>query len=624
MALNCTAVLADAILIQSILRTPTSYFRLYRNYFVAIYAFFLAFPLRELVLFFSPDEILLRLFGQFIVVSAVSIAILWGYLATKLYMHPQRFSLRDLLTFPVSRIDFGFFLYLVPMAATLAASLILPDAVVTSPAIVAVYFPSGETYRIVGYSSLFLAIASFVIVAFVAYPMMVLFYLRSQLKDREVRQALRVIAVCFGAISVMLLAFNALATFGYDVLGVTHIASIGLLFVVVRAFTRPTFLKAFLGVVPALDPILSSRREDKLVLIYRSQDEKFGPISRYIADGIDREALVVYFHREGEAIVREGLSRNGLGSRQLPLKGNLRMYSLQTLYRGEGIADEEAAIAHCRELASEAKTAGKAGLRVIIDYGDQTKRPLQKFVEHITDRRWTTADHYVDILMTFANSAFQKGQETALSMLRSRVQVSDLSESMDVFSRTVGLSHSEIAGRKILLEYSPVSDYERVLHSIVAESTSNFERTVVFTRRDSPLHSIIGEVAGLKTFVLTSRVSYPKVEGENRVLLPVYDSSLLLDAFNRTIEAYVGTPFTIIFDSISHYVHAFGPDRAYSFVRQALELIISNKITAIFLLNAGAHDERTVLTFENLFDLELVCREGARVPEVRKKLTVTG
>ncbi len=509
------------------------------------------------------------------------------------------------------------------MAATLAASLILPDAIVTSPGIVAVYFPSGETYRIVGYGSLFLAIASFVIVAFVAYPMMVLFYLRSQLKDREVRQALKIIAVCFGAISVMLLAFNALATFGYDILGVTHMASIGLLFVVVRAFTRPTFLRAFLGVVPALDPILSSRGDDKLILIYRSQDEKFGPISRYITDGIDHEARVVYFHREDEATVREGLLRNGLGRSLFQLKGKLLVYSLQHLYKGEGIADEEAAIEYCRELASDAKAAGKTGLRVIIDYGDLIKRPVQKFVEHLTDRRWTAPDHYVDVLMTFTSSAFQKGQESALTMLRSRIQVSDLSESMDVFSRTVGLSHSEIMGRKILLEYSPVSDYERVLRSIVAESTSNFERSVVFTRRDSPLHSIIGEVAGLKTFVLTSRVSYPKVESENRVLLPVYDSSLLLDAFNRTIEAYAGAQFTIIFDSISHYVHAFGPDRAYSFVRQALELIISNRITAIFLLNVGAHEEKTALIFENLFDLELVCREGARIPEVRKKLTIT-
>jgi hypothetical protein len=113
------------------------------------------------------------------------------------------------------------------------------------------------------------------------------------------------------------------------------------------------------------------------------------------------------------------------------------------------------------------------------------------------------------------------------------------------------------------------------------------------------------------------------MESENLVLLPSYDTSLLLDALNKTIEAYAGSPFTILFDSISHFVFTIGPERTYSLVRQALELMISNRITAIFSMNSKAHDLKIVSTFENMFDLEIVCELGMRVPEVRKKLAVT-
>ena len=621
-ALNVAAVIADAIMILLLLRTPTSYFRSFRSYFIAIYAFFLSFPFREFVLFFAPEEALLKYSTQFMVASAVSIAILWGHLTSRLYSHPRSFSFRGLVSDPGRPVNFGFFLYLLPMALTLAASLVVPDALLTGPGREAIYPLSGPSYQVVGYGSSFLAVAGSLIVAFVGYPQILLFYLRSQLKDREVRQSLKTIAVCFGAISVLLLAFNALAAFGYSILGITHIASVSLLIMVVRSFNQPSFLKAFFGLAPVLEPIPILRRQGHLILVYRSQDDKFSPFSRHLSEALSQPVSAVFFHREDEEVVREGLSRNGLNVRDHLLNGKLRLIRLDSLYQGEGLADEEAAIEFCNNLASEGRTVGKEGLRIMIDYGDLTKRPSQKFVDHLTDERWTSPDRYLSVLMAFTSNAFQ-GQETAFATLKSKVQVLDLTESIDLFSRTLGLSHREIVGKKILFEYDPLSDYERVLRSLLAESRSNIERIVVFTRRESPLHSIIGEQPGLKTFVLTSRVSYPKIEKQDRVLLPAYDSSLLLDAFNKTIETYAGTPFTIIFDSITHYIHTIGPERANSLVRQALELMISDKITALFLINVGAHDQRTVLTFENLFDMELVYRQGARVPELRRKMSAT-
>jgi hypothetical protein len=303
------------------------------------------------------------------------------------------------------------------------------------------------------------------------------------------------------------------------------------------------------------------------------------------------------------------------------LKGALRIPPLGELYPARGLLDETP-LQLVQQLAVEAKTLGNDGLRVILDYDDFVVRPLQKFVQHLTDPRWTSRDHSLHVLMAFSSAAF-RGEEASLAELERKVRTVDLSESRDTFSQTVGLSHQEISGRKLLLESHPQADYERVFKSLLAETASNFERTVVFTRRDSPIYSLAIRHPGTKIFVLTSRVSFPKMENENLFLLPTYDTSLLLDALNKTIEAYSGSSFTIIFDSISHFVFTLGPERTYSLVRQALELMISDKITAIFSMNSKAHDQKVLSTFENMFDIELICEPGTRNPEVRKKQIVT-
>jgi hypothetical protein len=381
-------------------------------------------------------------------------------------------------------------------------------------------------------------------------------------------------------------------------------------------------LRAFLGLVPSLGPNPVVMRGDQIVLIYENDQSKITPVARFVNEGVNQQNRVLYFHSSDEASAREELSSNGVDVKHNLTKGNLRLPSISSLYQGENLLDEEAAIGQVQELANETRALGKNGLRIIIDYGDTTKRPYQKFVNHIADRRWSTPDHFVQVMMTFANRAFENEQAT-LDMLKSKVPVIDLTESSDVFSRTVGLSHDEIAGQKILLEYDPLSGYEKILRSLATEAASNFEKVVLFTRMDSPIHSAMEDELGLKMFVLTSRVSYPKVESENVVLIPAFDSSLILDSMNKTIEAYASTPFTIIFDNISHQIFTLGTERAHSFVRQGLELMVSNRITGVFLLNYPAHDTKTVSMFENLFDLELISRPGARIPEVRKKLGLT-
>ena len=608
-------------MIRSLVKDPLSYFQSYKNYFVAIYLAFLAFPVEDLVVIATSQPVWMQSALQSVITSGALIATIWGYVATKLYLYPEQLSLRRILSSPFRAVFLFFAIYLVPMILGIVVAWTVPSAISTGPAVQVTYVFEGITLPSAVTGPIMLAIGVALVSAFTIYPFAVLSRLRSQLRDKDVRGALRIFASAFSLISITLLAGDAVSSFGYGIQGTTNFLSVILIIVAVRAFRKPTFLKSFLGVVPSLESSPTASHYDQIILIHSPGDEKFGPLSKYIIEAVSRHNRVIYFHHADEAVIREGLSRQGIDLTRYALKGSLRLASLGNIYPNKGMIDETP-LELTRELLLEAKTLGNEGLSVILDYDDFSIRPLQKFVQHLTDPRWASPDHSLHVLVAFDSTVF-RGEEAYLAQLENKIRTLDLSESMDTFSNTVGLSHKEITGKKLLLEFDPQSDYDRIFKSLLAESASHFERTVVFTLKGRPVYSLAQRQPGAKVFVLTPRVSYPKVESENLVLLPSYDTSLILDALNKTIEAYAESSFTIIFDSITHFIFTLGPDRTYSLVRQALELMISDKITAIFTMNSRAHDPKITSTFENMFDLEILDEQGRGVPEIRKKITAT-
>ena len=606
-------------MIRSLVKDPLSYFQSYKNYFVAIYLAFLAFPVEDLVVIATSQPVWMQSALQSVITSGALIATIWGYVATKLYLYPEQLSLRRILSSPFRAVFLFFAIYLVPMILGIVVAWTVPSAISTGPAVQVTYVFEGITLPSAVTGPIMLAIGVALVSAFTIYPFAVLSRLRSQLRDKDVRGALRIFASAFSLISITLLAGDAVSSFGYGIQGTTNFLSVILIIVAVRAFRKPTFLKSFLGVVPSLESSPTASHYDQIILIHSPGDEKFGPLSKYIIEAVSRHNRVIYFHHADEAVIREGLSRQGIDLTRYTLKGSLRLASLGNIYPNKGIIDETP-LELTRELLLEARTLGNEGLSVILDYDDFSVRPLQKFVQHLTDPKWASPDHSLHILVAFDSTVF-RGEEAYLAQLENKIRTLDLSESMDTFSNTVGLSHKEITGKKLLLEFDPQSDYDRIFKSLLAESASHFERTVVFTLKGRPVYSLAQRQPGAKVFVLTPRVSYPKVESENLVLLPSYDTSLILDALNKTIEAYADSSFTIIFDSITHFIFTLGPDRTYSLVRQALELMISGKITAIFTMNSRAHDPKITSIFENMFDLEILDEQGRGVPEIRKKIT---
>jgi len=175
----------------------------------------------------------------------------------------------------------------------------------------------------------------------------------------------------------------------------------------------------------------------------------------------------------------------------------------------------------------------------------------------------------------------------------------------DTFSRKFGLKHEHMVGRRILLEFDPESNYEKAIQDFAAEALANVEPVVIFTRRGSAIHTSLSEQKAIKFFCLTQQVSVPKEYSENEMLVPSDDTSLIVDVFDKTLKKHPDEAIQIVFDSLSDLVLSIGFEKTYHFTKYASEMLVSPRITALFLLNQTAHDLKVTSTLRSLFNNQI-------------------
>src|SRR5438445_10882914 len=126
-------------MIRSLVKDPLSYFQSYKNYFVAIYFAFLAFPVEDLVVIATSEPVWMRSALQSVITAGALIATIWGYVATKLYLYPQPLSLKRILSGPFRAVFLFFASYLVPMVLGFVVAWTVPSAIATGPAVRVTY-----------------------------------------------------------------------------------------------------------------------------------------------------------------------------------------------------------------------------------------------------------------------------------------------------------------------------------------------------------------------------------------------------------------------------------------------------------------------------------------------------
>jgi len=212
-----------------------------------------------------------------------------------------------------------------------------------------------------------------------------------------------------------------------------------------------------------------------------------------------------------------------------------------------------------------------------------------------------------ELLKTFGKGSF------------ARAKFIDLLEHVNILARSIGLDHERLIGRKILLEFDPVSDYEKVVDSLAKESMANVEPLFVFTSSTSSIHKHLAKQPTIKFFLTSVSTSTPESTSENKVLLPAKNVPLILDALSKVLETYADANVCFVFDILSELLTTTGREKTFIFLRHALDMLSSEKITGLFLLNTSAHDQKTVSTLRSLFNNQLAYgKEGLQAVKLPK------
>lgn len=184
-------------------------------------------------------------------------------------------------------------------------------------------------------------------------------------------------------------------------------------------------------------------------------------------------------------------------------------------------------------------------------------------------------------------------------------QVSDVP--INPFTVKLGLTHSEVVNKKMLLEIETSLNYEEIINNFIDESIGNSELVIIFTRKGSSLFNTTLGHPNIRYFYMTPQVSYPKKgDKENEMLIPIKDNSIILSAMDKALKASINVNVSIVFDNLSDMILSLGMQKTYNFLNYSLELLTQPNVTALFLMNSDSHELKEVSTIRGLFASRIV------------------
>lgn len=242
--------------------------------------------------------------------------------------------------------------------------------------------------------------------------------------------------------------------------------------------------------------------------------------------------------------------------------------------------------------------------RELIDLGDLDVNQCRRFVEerHRIDQTGRPPQSRV---WTLSVDAGRKSILDDIAKLNPNITIVDLAANQNVFSQRLGTIHQSLLGTRILLEYDPVFGYEDVVKEFAGEFVSNVEPVAVFTNLGSPVYKHLQQKQNIRLFVFSSKISTPSRATEGQVLLPDRDTSLLIDAVDKVVQANKGRHVAIVIEAFTDLILSQGFEKSYGVLSSIMEMAESVTSTALVLINNTCIDDMILQGLRGLFRYNL-------------------
>jgi len=473
----------------------------------------------------------------------------------------------------------------------------------------------------------YLVSLTILLVAFIAYPC-TLFYLASRkYREKKVVSALRWLGLCWAGVGVVVMTYHGyLRSLEVETVSIGYLFQLFFFSIIAYFFKRTNILEGFFE---KLRPSVSFGGGEVVLFTYTPNTDKMKMFSTLIWEGLTGGNKVIYKYPDNEdKAVREKLKEHGVDVEKREKDGSLILTTLSQFYLSDGPFDGEKAVRFLNELKTDSLKKGYTQLIDFVDLGDFSflGGNGDKYIEYLKDNRWKT---YVDehVIELFAVNS-EKISKKFLSQLQMHVSLRsihpvDLITQIDAFSKALGLTHRQITGSRILLDFDPASNYEKVVGDFATEALANAEQVALFTHKGSAVYSALDNKKALKVILLTQRISVPQVDAQmNAILLPANNASLLLDTLDKTLKPLPHGNLNVIFDSLSSLILSIGLQKTYQFMRYTLDMLTSTNSTALFLFNPDAHDQKVTSNLRSLFSNHISYRkEGLQIVKLSEPKT---
>jgi len=462
-------------------------------------------------------------------------------------------------------------------------------ALIWQPFTVNSLMTNGEYIYYFSYQTWYLASSSLLLASFIALPVFSFYEQSRRVQDPKASGSIRLISLCWACFGLITFLQEAFAGSYASLVKSFGSLADGTLFVLVSfALREPTILSRIVTGGEMIFQAVSSRTEEDTIVLYNTESDRKRLVERFVDDGIATgQELVFYVIKSEVPFYRATLK--GTGTDRARLRDT--QTTIQSIDFGAGETLSDLAV----------PPGFHRSKRELVDLGELSLDQCNLIMSKVKSLDNLPGPRRRPRIWALNVEEAQSGTLEALREANPKARVRDLALQQDSFSKLLNTKHQALSRNRILLEYDPASNYEDAVQKFAREFQANVEPIAIFTSMGSPTFRQFRGQHNLRMFTFSTKTSTPSKVSEELVLLPERDTSLLLDAVDKLLQANHGRLVGMVFDVFTDLILFQGFEKGYGVLSSVVEMSESESASTLVLINFTALDERALNGVRGLF-----------------------
>ena len=448
---------------------------------------------------------------------------------------------------------------------------------------------NGETIYYFSYQDWYILVGSLLLASFIALPVFSFYKQSRRVQDPKASSSIRLISICWACFGIITF-FQEAFTGAYASLVKSFVSlADGVLFVLVSfALREPTILSRIVVGGEMIFQAVSSSSEEDTVVLYNTESDRKRLVERFVDDGIATGQELVFYVIKSEVPFYRAILK-GTATDHSHAKGS--QMTIQSIDFATGDASNDLTV----------PPGFHRSKRELIDLGELSLDQCNFMISKVRSLDNLPGPRRKPRIWALNVEEAQSGTLDALREANPKARVRDLALQQDSFSKFLNTKHQSLSKSRILLEYDPTSNYEDVVQKFAREFQANVEPIAIFTSMGSPTFRQFRGQHNLHMFTFSTKTSTPSKISEEHVLLPERDTSLLLDAVDKLLQANHGRLVGMVFDVFTDLILFQGFEKGYGVLSSIVEMSESESASTLVLINFTALDERSLNGLRGLF-----------------------